>query len=284
MVNIKYEVTITPKHSYEIFDIHHHYGMINLPAGQPESYLLPDMDADYKQRCQMMDKFGIKRALIMPSMQYMRPRGQEDTIAMNNTIARYRDKFRSRFPVAMGTVEPLHGEKVGVAEIERCVNELHLDGFAWHGRHQGTRASDQRFLSLLKKVEEMKVVAIMHLIGESFWEAPWCLEVVLEKCPNLKIACHDIFNSTHRAQDVINIARRNPNVYLDTGAYAGGLMQAVDKVGSERVIFGSGAYSRGDLRYLPILEDILTSSLSEKDKQNILHNNALKLYPKFGQK
>ena len=30
------------KHPYEIFDVHQHYGKINLAAGQPESSLLPE--------------------------------------------------------------------------------------------------------------------------------------------------------------------------------------------------------------------------------------------------
>ena len=106
---------------YEVLDIHQHIGAVDVgifaTKNDERGIATLDMQTDYEKRTTMMDSYGIKYAAIMPSFQYLRPRGQEDTKEVNNLVANYRNEHSSRFPITFGIVEPLHDEKLGVQEI-----------------------------------------------------------------------------------------------------------------------------------------------------------------------
>ena len=73
---------------------------------------------------------------------------------------------------------------------------------------------------------------------------------------------------------------KNGNVYIDTAGSAiyrnKTLEYVVDRVGSERILFGTDAYAagfhRGRIEY---------ALISEQDKYNILRGNAEKLFAKW---
>jgi len=120
---------------FKIFDIHQHIGSLDIGGGEGGSNIWKS-DEDYAKRVELLDKFGIQGAAIMPSSQYLRPNGISDTCAMNDLVAEYRNRYRDRFPVAMGTVEPLNGEDAGIREIRRIVEKLRLNGVVWHPKAQ----------------------------------------------------------------------------------------------------------------------------------------------------
>ena len=79
--------------------------------------------------------------------------------------------------------------------------------------------------------------------------------------------------------NAIEFSKHN-NVYLDTSGSASTqnrvIEEVVSRVGSERILFGtdtySGGFQRGRIEY---------ALISEKDKENILRNNAEKLFEEF---
>ena len=75
-------------------------------------------------------------------------RGLLDTIAMNDRVAHYRDRYSERFPVAFGTVDPLQGMENGMREIERMATSLSLQGVSWHHRMQGTWIAERAHVRL----------------------------------------------------------------------------------------------------------------------------------------
>lgn len=267
---------------YKIFDVHQHLGTIYTGMAVEESQGT-DIDADFAKRSKLMDKWGITCGAIMPILQYLRPRGHEDTKEINNLVARYRDRNPARFPLAFGTVEPLSGEKLGMEEIERGVNELHLAGFVWHHRMQGAMINDRAMLAFLKKIAELKVPALIHVVGDSNFESPWGFEYVVERFPDITFVALDCLTASTRAWDIINIAKRYPNVLLETaGCFPLGrqIDQVVENISSKRVLFGTDLYlSPPNINYSSALEEVLGSfSLSEEDKRNILWNNARRLF------
>ncbi|MDO8472802.1 MAG: hypothetical protein Q7T05_03185, partial [Dehalococcoidia bacterium] len=114
----------------EVFDIHQHI---------PSAKIANDKAAasrDYEMRVRFMDQNGIDRAALMPDSYYVMPNGIEDTMRVNDQLAEYRSKHADRFPIAIGTVEPRHGDR-SLDEIDRIVNDLHLNGIVWHHKFQG---------------------------------------------------------------------------------------------------------------------------------------------------
>lgn len=73
---------------------------------------------------------------------------------------------------------------------------------------------------------------------------------------------------------------KNKNVYVDTSGIASsknkGIEYVVDTVGSKHILFGTDTYAAGFQR-----GRIEYALISDEDKENILRNNALKLFKKF---
>jgi predicted TIM-barrel fold metal-dependent hydrolase len=98
----------------EIFDIHHHLGSLTGGSLQEEEGW---QDRDYNNRVRIMQA--------------------------NDTVAAYRKRDPKRFPVACGTVEPLHGAR-SLEELERVKHELHLEGVVWHKCEGGSSGCNSR--------------------------------------------------------------------------------------------------------------------------------------------
>lgn len=267
---------------YTIFDIHHHVGALDT-GGKSKDSRVWKSEEDYAQRLQIMDKFGVWAAAVMPSSQYLRPNGIPDTCALNDLVADYRDRYHDRFPVALGTVEPLCGEEAGVKEIRRIVEKLHLNGVVWHHRFQGTFINDKRMHPFLLTLAEYQIPAFIHLFAESTMEAPWGLEALAEQYPQITFVALDAFSSSTQSKIMMGIAKRCPNILLETGAVfpLGRIIEeAVARFGSERVLFGTDLYLDPVMYHYPhVLYEILEApTLTEQDKQNIFWNNAQRLF------
>src|SRR5581483_2742245 len=118
-------------------------------------------DADH--RLQTMDRCGIRAAALMAAHDYDRPNGQVQTRAMNDFVARSRDANKDRFPVAIGTVEPIQGVDVGLEELARMKNELRLDGVVFHHLYHGTGLADHRTIALVQQAGELGMPVFVHI-------------------------------------------------------------------------------------------------------------------------
>jgi hypothetical protein len=77
-----------------------------------------------------MQANGVTMSAILAATGYIQADGIKDTMRSNDTVAAYRKRDTKRFPVASGTVEPLHGAR-SLDELERMKHELHLEGVVW---------------------------------------------------------------------------------------------------------------------------------------------------------
>ena len=231
---------------FKIFDVHQHFGSLEF-SGSSEigSGQIDAIQTDYKRRKSIMDKYGISGGCIMPSLQYERPNGQKDTEYINNSISQYKREKEEVFPIALGTVEPLHGEELGVREIDRMRDELKLDGVVWHHRFQGTHVADSRMKAFLKRMEAYNMPAVIHIFSESNLEAPIELETLALLFPNIKFLALDALSSPTNANYIMGICKRVDNIYIDTASLfpVGRLIDKfISDVGVDRVIFGTDLY------------------------------------------
>lgn len=261
----------------EIFDIHHHLGsLIGGSLQEGDGW----QDRDYANRVRIMETNGVTMSAILAATGYIQADGINDTIRCNDTVAAYRQRDRKRFPVACGTVEPLHGAR-SLAELERIKHELRLEGVVWHSRFQGVAVDHQLMRPLLKKVSDLGLVPLLHTNAESNLEAVWRLERLAVEFPEITFVAMDALTTNTNSQLVLDIAKRTPNILFDTAhvrssAY---VRQFVETAGSHRLIFGSLFYSHpASYEHCATLDEVKAAKISDADKANILALNAKRLF------
>jgi predicted TIM-barrel fold metal-dependent hydrolase len=217
---------------------------------------------------------------ILAATGYIQADGIRDTMRSNDTVAAYRKRDPKRFPVACGTVEPLHGAR-SLGELERMKHELQLAGVVWHHRFQGVAIDHQLMRPLLKKVSELGLVPIIHTNAESNMEAVWRLERLALEFPEITFVSLDALTTNVNSQVVLDIAKRTPNILFDTAHVrsSGYVRQFVETVGSHRLLFGSLFYSHpASYEHSATLAEVKVAKISEDDMANILSRNAKKLF------
>ena len=261
----------------EIFDIHHHLGSLTGGSLQEEPGW---QDRDYSNRVRIMEANGVTHSAILAATGYIQADGIKDTMRSNDTVAAYRKRDPKRFPVACGTVEPLHGTR-SLGELERIKHELQMEGVVWHNRFQGVAVDHQLMRPLLKKVSELGLVPLVHTNAESNLEAVWRLERLALEFPELTFVAMDALTTNTNSQLALDIAKRTPNILFDTAHVrgAGYVRQFVEAVGSHRLVFGSLFYSYpASYEHCATLEEVKAAKISDEDKANILSLNVKKLF------
>jgi len=261
----------------EIFDIHHHLGSLTGGSLQDEPGW---QDKDYTNRVRVMQANEVTKSAILAATGYIQADGIKDTMRSNDTVAAYRKRDPERFPVACGTVEPLHGVR-SIAELERMKHDLHLEGVVWHNRFQGVAIDHQLMRPLLKKVSELKLIPLVHTNAESNMEAVWRLERLVLEFPEITFVAMDALTTNVNSQLALDIAKRTHNILFDTAHVrsSGYVRQFVETVGSRRLIFGSLFYSYpASYEHCATLHEIKEARITDEDKANILSLNAKSLF------
>jgi predicted TIM-barrel fold metal-dependent hydrolase len=264
-----------------VFDVHNHIGAL-VVSPHADGGGDVDIDDDYRRRTALMDRFGVTKGAVMPALQYERPNGQADTRRVNDLMAQYKRRFAERFPVAMGTVEPLHGEKLGVAELQRMRHELELDAVVWHHRMQGSQIADRRMRAFLREAEALRLPAFIHLFAESTLEASWGLEILAEEFPGVTFVALDAFSGHTQTRYMFSLAKRCSNVLFETGVLflMGRIVEEfVGTFGSERLLYGSDLYVNPPAYEVPhVLNEIRAAAIAPRDRANVLWANAARLF------
>ena len=261
----------------EIFDIHHHLGSLTGGSLQEEAGW---QDRDYNGRVRVMHANGVTMSAILAATGYIQADGIKDTMRSNDTVAAYRQRDPKRFPVACGTVEPLHGSR-SLGELERIKHELHLEGVVWHHRFQGVAIDHHLMRPLLKKARELGLVPLVHTNAESNLEAVWRLERWALEFPEITFVAMDALTTNVNSQLVLQIAKRTANILFDTAHVrsSGYIRQFVETLGSHRLVFGSLFYSYpASYERCATLEEVKAAKISDEDMANILSRNAKRLF------
>ena len=270
-----------------IVDCHMHIGDLSAALADGASHALTmSVEEERAQRVVRLVDSGADWAIIQPAHSYLRPDGIKDTMRVNDGMAEYRAGDPEHFPVALGTVEPLHGER-SLEEIDRCKHELGLDGLSWHPRLQGVFLDNPWMRPYLKRMSELGLVPILHCNAESKMEASWRLQKLAFEFPEMTFLAFDSFWSYERSMETLHLAAHTPNVLWDTGGPLGFHMieRFVQEHGSEKFTYsGEAAYAsqpvRGGGGKPRILQQILDANISDQDKANILGGNAARLFGK----
>ncbi|PYC99879.1 amidohydrolase [Microbacterium esteraromaticum] len=273
----------TPRGTKHIIDTHHHVGALALGMGEEKVAAGSMISRPIDVHTEMLDHFGLAAACVIPGFQYDRSDGISNTRALNDGIAAYRDWLPSRFPIALGTIEPLHRETLWREEADRLVDEVRIDGLAWHTRYQGVALSDRRMHALIDLATERGLPCYVHLFSESGLEAPWSLLDLAKAHPDATIVALDGFSGATQIRYLFDIAERCPNVLFDTAIcfpLLRPLDEFVDRFGSERLLFGTDSYASPLVYNTPsVLHELQASAMPQEDLENIMWRNFLRVFP-----
>lgn len=273
----------TSRKTAHIIDTHHHVGELALGMGEEGTTVDGASIRPVEVHAAMLDQFGLTAACVLPGFQYDRSEGIASTRALNDGIVAYRNSLPSRFPLALGTVEPLHRESLCRDEVARLVDECRIDGLAWHTRYQGVALSDRRMHVLIDLATEHGLPCYLHLFSESGLEAPWSLLDLANAHPDATLVALDGFSGATQIRYLFDIAERCPNVLFDT-AICFPLLRPLDefvgRFGSERLLFGTDSYAQPLLYNTPsVMHELLASDMPQDDLENIMWRNLLRVFP-----
>lgn len=208
--------------------------------------------------------------------------GPQGALITNDEVAACIDAYPERF-VGLASVD-LYRPMEAVRELRRCVRERGFKGLRLVPWLWGLPPDDRRFYPLYAECVELGVpfcTQVGHtgplLSSEPGRPIPYLEHVALE-FPELTIVGGHV--GAPWTQEVISLAHKFQNVYLDTSAYKLKRLPAdfaafVRDGGARKVLFGSN-YPM--LTPASCLEGFDGLGLSETDAALMLHDNAARLF------
>ena len=270
---------------FDVLDVHHHVGnAFRALGGDVDSQRGLEI-ADYERRevesrLEIMDRGGVRQAVVIPGHGYERRNGIADTRAENDAIAAYRDRLPDRFPAAVGIVEPRDGE-ASLAELARVRRELGLAGISFHTRFQGVSLDSRWIRTYCERMGELGLVPVIHAMDETPEEALWKLAQLARDLSDLAFLALDAFGTYESTRQCSFVADVAPNILFDTSlSYNFDFIEDfARRFGAERVVFGTDLYSHPVGRRIShLLPQILASELADADKALVLGDNARRLF------
>lgn len=260
-----------------VFDVHQHVGHLAVAEEHGGSA------SDVETRLGMMKEAGIDAGCLSASLQYDRADGWRSTVRVNDSLDEYRRSRPDIFPVAFGAVDIVAGLANAVSEARRVGEELGFAGIIWHHRYQGLLADDRRMHQVLDVIDELDMIAAIHLFADSTMENPDALERLAAAHPDVTFIALDALSGFAQSRAVLGVLERRPNVVVDT-AGCFGLARVIDTVvgefGEDRVLFGTDLYTTPRMWNYPVglIEVASSTALTAAQKSQITYGNAVRIF------
>lgn len=177
--------------------------------------------------------------------------------------------------IAFGTVDPYQGEEA-VKETRRCITELGMKGMKFHPWLQAFSLSIPAMDDIAEECGRLGVPISFHDGTPPYASTPQTANLA-DSHPETKIilghsGLHDQW------PDAVRWAERLPNLYLTTcGTPFVALQKMAERVGPDRILFGTDAGFSGPEMVLYHLDNIHALPISKNDKEKILGGNAARL-------
>ena len=170
-------------------------------------------------------------------------------------------------------LHPWYGAEA-VDLLGRAVEESGFRGLKLHPVSSLAHPSGAETINLIRRAGELGVPTLFHC-GDEPMTTPLSIEPAAVACPDSIVILGHMGGYFH-VDEAIEVAERCPNVVLETSAtpYPDKIREAVERIGPERVIFGSdGPVSS------PVLEreKVAISGLSAQDAAMVMGLNAARL-------
>ena len=164
-----------------------------------------------------------------------------------------------------------------VARTREYLGHPRFVGIKLHPIRDGFHPNDLAVHPLMKLAIELDVPVMIHS-GHPIFSLPWIIEELVLEFPAAKvILAHMGHGNVVYINGSIAVARRNPNVYLETAGMPmhTKIRDAIEMLGPTRVLYGSGMPA-----YHPQVEmdKVRLSGLSGELVERVLDRNARALF------
>jgi predicted TIM-barrel fold metal-dependent hydrolase len=180
----------------------------------------------------LLDEAEIDRAVIMT---YRDAPGPEEGVIeyIAEAVQRYPDRL-----IGYARMNPRYGDEA-VDLFDRAVREYGMRGLKLHPVSYVMHPASEPTLALIRHAASLGVPTLFHCGDEEF-SLPLQVAEAAEAVPEAKIILGHMGGYFH-VRDAIRVARRHPNLILETSAmpYPAMIREAVEAIGAERVLFAS---------------------------------------------
>jgi predicted TIM-barrel fold metal-dependent hydrolase len=128
-------------------------------------------------------------------------------------------------------------------EVLRFLDEPHFLGVKLHPLLDGYHPNDPAVHPLMRELVARDLPVLIHC-GHPIFTLPWSIEELVVEFPEAKVILgHMGHGNIVYINGAIDVAARNPNVYLETSGMPmhAKIREAVERVGADRVLYGSDA-------------------------------------------
>ncbi len=230
-----------------VIDAHCHVGSFGSWAG---------VSCTAAQLIAQMDIHGVEKAILFT----------HDNELTRKTVRRYPGRF-------VGYVWPNPHDPGAMRLVRKAIREWGFRGIKLHPLIHAFLPMDEEVQPIVKFAEEEGIPLAIHS-GHPPFSLPWSIGELAEAHPRARIVmlhmghAHGVY-----IQAAINTARKFDNIILETSGVSmhSKIKEAVQKVGEERVVFGSD-FPFHD--YSVELQKVRVSGLSQGQVQRVLSENA----------
>jgi len=209
-----------------------------------------------RQLLRAMDEAGVETAVLFYT----------DNELVRKAVQRNPGRF-------VGYVWPNPHDKHALSLVRRAVRSWRFRGVKLHPLIHAFLPTDKEVLPIVEFAEKERIPVAIHS-GHPPFSLPWSIGELAELYPGVRFVmlhmghAHGVY-----IQAAINTAKRHDNVILETSGVSmhSKIKEAVEKVGEERVVFGSD-YPFHD--YSVELRKVEVAGLTERQKRLVLHDNA----------
>ena len=208
----------------------------------------------------------------------------------NDRTAEIVSQFPGKF-IGKAVVNPNDGMKA-VRELERAVKELGLRAFYASPFRYGLRPNDKKFYPLYAKAVELGIPVSVYCTMNYRTDFPMdlahplCLDEVARDFPEMTLIADS--GGWPWVADMIGVARRNQNVYINTSAHrpkylatpGSGwemLMQFGNTLLQDRIVFASG-WGNYQVPIEDVVEEMRALPLKDDVKEKWLYKNAARIF------
>jgi predicted TIM-barrel fold metal-dependent hydrolase len=171
---------------------------------------------------------------------------------------------------AFARIHPWYGDQ-SLALLERAIGELGFKGLKLHPVTTIAHPSGEDTLRLIRRAAEHCAPTLFHC-GDEPLTTPLAVAHAAAACPEATIILGHMGGYFH-SDEAIEVAERFANVVLETSAmpYPGKIRTAVERIGSDRVLYGSDGPACSPLLEL---EKVRLAGLEPAEERLVLGGNA----------
>jgi predicted TIM-barrel fold metal-dependent hydrolase len=233
-----------------VIDAHAHVGRFGSWA---------NVSCTAEELLEKMDASGVQRSVLFGP----------DNPLVRKAVRKYPERF-------VGYVWPNPHDKAALPLVIESVRRWGFRGIKLHPLVHAFLPTDEEVLPIVEFAGKEGIPVAIHS-GHPPFSLPWSIGELAEMYPEVRIVmlhmghAHGVY-----IQAAINTAKRYDNIILETSGVSmhSKIREAVERVGEERVVFGSD-YPFHD--YSVELQKVRVAGLTENQRDLVLHKNAERL-------